>query len=197
MSDDRSVIVHSKRRVFDRFFKIDEADVTFSKIAGAGFIRAKLLVFERGDSAAALLHDVERDCVILTEQFRFPTYDKGPGWLTEPIAGSIEPEETPEHCIRREILEEIGYEAGELEAIGRFYVSPGGTSERVFLFYAPVTQRNLKHAKASGLLQQHENIQRIEVKTAEFIAAALSGRYEDAKLLIAAYWLALKLHNCA
>ena len=96
------------------------------------------LVFERGDSAAALIHDVERDVIVLAEQFRIATYDKGPGYIVEAMAGSVEEDEEPEDCIRREMMEEVGYQAGKLFLVANGYVSPGSSSERIFLYYAPV-----------------------------------------------------------
>lgn len=192
--EDRVVIVHSKRRVYDGFFKIDEAELSHSRLGGEGMIEhVKRLVFERGDSAAALIHDTERDVIVLTEQFRFPAFDKGPGWLIEPIAGSIEVNETPDACIRREMMEEVGYEADTLEFIARFYVSPGGTSERIIVYYAPVTPANLKDPNASGLLAQQEDVGRVEVKVDDFLKNIDNGVYEDGKLLVAGLWLRNRL----
>ena len=71
-------------------------------------------------------------------QFRYSTYEKGPGWLLETVAGVIEPVEAPEAVARRELLEEAGYRVGELESVGCFYLTPGGSSERIYLFFAEV-----------------------------------------------------------
>ncbi|MBC7767949.1 MAG: NUDIX hydrolase [Phycisphaerales bacterium] len=185
------VRVRHRREVFNRFFKIVEAEFDQPKLDGSGMIKnVKRLVFERGDSAAALVHVTDRDVVVLTEQFRFPTFDKGPGVIVEPMAGSIEANESPEACLRREMLEEIGYKAGVLKKIAHFYVSPGGTSERIFLYYAPVTSADLVNPDASGVAHEHEDIRRFEVPTKRFIDDALNGRMQDAKLLIAGLWLA-------
>ncbi len=151
------------------------------------------LVFERGDSAAALLHDPGRDIVLLTEQFRMPTYEKGPGWLLEVAAGTVEPSETPDACIIRELREEIGYEVDAVELIARFYVSPGGTSERIFLYYASVSANMLKDHAASGVASQQEDVKRVEIPTREFLDMAARHQIEDAKTLIAALWLHLRI----
>lgn len=186
-----AVKVRQRREVFNRFFKIVEAEFDQPRLDGSGVIKnVKRLVFERGDSAAALVHVTDRDVVVLTEQFRFPTFDKGPGVIVEPMAGSMEKGESPEDCLRREMLEEIGYQAGKLTKIAHFYVSPGGTSERIFLYYAPVTSADLIDPNASGVAHEHEDIRRFEVPTKRFIEDALSGRMEDGKLLIAGLWLA-------
>jgi ADP-ribose pyrophosphatase len=190
---ERVVVVHRKTRLLDAFLKVDNYEVTYSRVSGEDFIRnQKLLVMERGDSAAALIHVVDRDVVILTEQFRLPTYAKGPGWLVETVAGSImdgaDGGETPEECIRREMLEEVGYRAGELRLISSFYASPGGSSERVFLFYAPVHARDLIAPAASGLAEIQEDIRRIELPMGEFMERCKTGGFQDAKLIIAGLW---------
>jgi len=186
-----AVKVRQRREVFNHFFKIVEAEFDQPKLDGSGVIKnVKRLVFERGDSAAALVHVVDRDVVVLTEQFRFPTFDKGPGVILETMAGSISPGEDPAECIRREMMEEIGYQAKKLEKIAHFYVSPGGTSERIFLFYAPVTTADLVDPNASGVAHEHEDIRRVEIPTKRFIEDAVRGRLLDAKTLLAGLWLA-------
>ena len=189
-----AVKVHHRREVFNRFFKIVEAEFDQPRLDGSGVIKnVKRLVFERGDSAAALVHVTDRDVVVLTEQFRFPTFDKGPGFILEAMAGSISEGEAPEDCIRREMLEEIGYDAKTLEKIAHFYVSPGGTSERIFLYYAPVTSADLVNPDACGVADEHEDIRRVEVPVKTFIEDAKNGAIEDGKLLVAGLWLATRV----
>jgi nudix-type nucleoside diphosphatase (YffH/AdpP family) len=186
----RDVTVHSQERVFDGRYKIDEAVFSFDKASGPGRIeKATRLVFERGDSAAALLHDVERDVVIVSEQFRFATHAKGPGYLIEMIAGSVEAGEAPDACIRRELMEEVGYRVGKLDLIGRFYASPGASSERIFLYYARVRPEDLVDPAASGVAADDEDVRRIELPRTEFLARLDEGAFEDAKLAVAGYWL--------
>jgi ADP-ribose pyrophosphatase len=185
--------VHARKRVFDDFFKIDAVTFSVSGYGGGKLENVARLVFERGDSAAALIHDTERGVVILTEQFRIATLEKGPGWLIEAAAGSIDEGETPEACIKREIREEIGYDVKKLTPIARFYVSPGGTSERIFLYYAPVKPRQLVDAKARGLASEHEDVERVELPLEDFFRRLERGAFEDAKLLVAAWWLRARL----
>lgn len=191
-SEPRAVIVQEKRRVFDGFFKIDRALVSYRDEFGAAEA-VPIEVFERGDSVGAMLHDPVRGVVILTEQFRYPTYEKGPGWMIEIVAGSIEEGETAEDCIRREMREEIGYEIDALEFISRFYVSPGGASERIFLFYCAVNETHLKDPAARGLAHQNERVSRIEMPEEEFFSAIETGVVQDAKSIVAGLWLRRKL----
>ena len=183
-----NVVVHEKKRVFDGFFKIDRAVVSYDGEHGR-VENAPFEVFERGESAAVLLHHVKRNQVIFTEQFRFPTYEKGPGWMLEVAAGSIDPGETPEECVRREVREELGYEIEALRFIARFYVSPGGSSERVHLYYCAVADGDWKDPEAHGLASAHEQVTRVVWEVGEFCDAAENGQFQDAKSIIAALWL--------
>ncbi len=187
----RKVEIQHTQVVFDHVFKIQEAAVRFQKFNGQMSETVQRLVFERGDSAAALLLNRETQKVILINQFRYPTYIKGQGWLYEIVAGSVEEGEQPEACIRREVREEIGYEIKELTHIATFYVSPGGTSERIILFYGEVSSAD-QVSSGGGLASEHEDIEQVELTLPEFWQALADGTIMDAKTLIAAQWLQMR-----
>ena len=134
----KKVEIENKRVLFKDIFTITETNLRFEQFNERMSQPTRRLVFERGDSVAALLLNRDTQHVILIEQFRYPTYEKGPGWLCEVVAGMIDEGEQPEDAMRREIHEEIGYQAHELTHIATFYVSPGGSSERILLYYAEV-----------------------------------------------------------
>ncbi len=185
--------INAKRRVFDGFMKIDELTVSFDRIAGKGRIKGqKRLVLERGDSVAALVHDTDNDVVLLTAQVRVPTIAKGPGVIREVVAGMIDKGEAPEAAMRREIEEEIGYRVPKsaVKKIGTFYVSPGGTSERIILFYAAVKASQRVNHAATGIAHEGEDIKLVKVKRPTFVKQALGGKIDDAKTLVAGLWLA-------
>jgi ADP-ribose pyrophosphatase len=184
----RKVEIQDKHIVFDDVFKIQEATLRFQKFNGQMSEPVRRLVFERGDSAAALLFNRDTQKVILINQFRYPTYEKGQGWLYEVVAGAIDANEQPEESIRREIREEIGYEAKELTHIATFYVSPGGTSERIILFYGEVGDADRVSA-GGGLASEHEDIQLVELTLPDLWRALENGDIVDAKTLVAAQWL--------
>jgi nudix-type nucleoside diphosphatase (YffH/AdpP family) len=188
-----SITLHGKRRVFDRFLKIDEITYAHDRVAGRGRLEnRKRLVMERGDAAAALLHETDTDLILLTRQVRAATIERGPGVMREILAGVIEAGETPQACIRREIMEEIGYRLSKtaLRRIGMFYVSPGGTSERIHLFYAPVASSDRVAPDAHGEASEGEDVVLAKVSRDAFVRQALTGRIDDAKTLIAGLWLA-------
>src|SRR5499426_3897703 len=92
------VKIISRRRVFDDFFKIDEAKLRFERYDGSMSETVRRLNFERGDSAAALLLNTRTRVVYLIEQFMYPTLAKAGGWLQTVVAGMIDRGETPEEA---------------------------------------------------------------------------------------------------
>ncbi|HVY88161.1 MAG TPA: NUDIX domain-containing protein [Hyphomonadaceae bacterium] len=186
----RQVDIKSRRIAFKGRYRIEEVVFDFDRVAGKGRITGvRREIFERGDSAAALIHDVERDVIILTQQFRIATYDKGPGYVLEAMAGSVEDGEKPEACIRREMMEEVGYQAGKLTPVSHAYVSPGASSERIFLFYAPVKTADLVDPDASGLAAEKEDVKRVEFDREEFLDQVEAGKFEDGKIATLGFWL--------
>ena len=182
------VIVQSKKRVFDGFFKIDRVEVLFEgydqKMRGP----VARLVLERGDSVAALILDRDRNEIILVEQFKYPTYEKGPGWIIETMAGIINSGETPEDALRREMREEVGYDTLEYEHIATFYPSGGGSSERVFLYYVEVGSAD-RVGSGGGESAEDEDIREIRMSLEEFTEKLKRGTFVDGKILAAGYWL--------
>ena len=126
--------------------------------------------------------------VYLTEQFKFPTLDKAGGWIVEVVAGTMEAGESAEVTIKREILEEIGFEVETIEPIASFFVSPGSTSERIFLFYAAATDAE-RRSKGGGLASEAEDINVLEWPLEDFLSKVKTGELQDAKTIVAGYWL--------
>ena len=81
-------------------------------------------------------YDPVRDTVMLVEQFRFGPHARGDArsWSLEPIAGRIDPFETPEVAVRREAAEEARLSLHALHRIGRYYVSPGAVTEYLITY---------------------------------------------------------------
>jgi nudix-type nucleoside diphosphatase (YffH/AdpP family) len=187
-----NVVIKGVHRILDAFFKVDAAQIEFE-----GFDhnmvapKFELLNFERGDAVAALVHLIPTDEILLVEQFRYPTYKKTGGWIYELVAGMLKDGENPEMAIVRELLEEAGYEAGETQHVMTFYVSPGGTSERIHLYYIPVFPSDEK-SSGGGLEEEGESIRRFVVQLDEATKMVESGEIKDAKTIVAIQWLQLR-----
>ena len=74
--------------------------------------------YDRGNGATILLYNKEQKTVILTKQFRLPTFINGnpTGMLVEACAGLLD-KDNPEDCIRRETEEETGYKIRDVRKI--------------------------------------------------------------------------------
>jgi ADP-ribose pyrophosphatase len=180
--------LRGRRRLLDDFFKVDELRVVVERYDGTRSAELRRLVFERGDAVAALVRHRDSGRLLFTEQFRAPTLEKGPGWLLEVMAGMIDAGEAPAAALARELREELGYDLLHAEPIGTFYVSPGGSSERIWLYYAEVADAT-RAGPGGGVANEQEDIRIVEMTDAEARAALDGGRLPDAKSIIGLQWL--------
>jgi ADP-ribose pyrophosphatase len=182
------VEVRGRRRLFDDFFKIDEAEVSCERADGSMTPPARRLVFERGDSVAAVVYHRDSDSLLFTEQFRYPTVGKGSGWLLEVVAGMIDGGESPETALRREIAEELGFALTRCEPVATFFVSPGGSSERIWLYYAEVGESG-RIGSGGGIAAEQEEIRIVRMSKSAAGEALRQGALADAKTIIGVQWL--------
>jgi len=190
------IIVKEIQRIFDNFFKIDRAVIQFEKFDGSMTDDIVRLNFNRGQSVAVLLVNLQKQTVIMIKQFRFPAYiaDSPDPWLLEIIAGMQEHEDDPLTTARKEIFEEVGYVVENLQLIHTIFPSPGGTSEKIILYYAEVTD-DQKKSPGGGLQEEGEDILIVELPIREAIFLLNSGKIEDAKTIIALQWLKERINN--
>lgn len=190
----RRVEIIRKAPIFAGFFQIEEAHLRYERYDGTMSAEVTRLNLQRGDAAAVIVHDPAADTVVMVEQFRYPTYANGPGWLLELPAGVVEPgkDSDPAATMRRELEEEIGYHLVDLRLLYTFYLSPGGSSERAFLYYAPASPSD-KLSAGGGLISEHEDIRVLTLSTADVLARMKAGDIQDAKTLIGLQWLELYL----
>ena len=187
------VRVLEQSREYDGFFKIDRAVLQYEKFNGEMSEEVTRLDFNRGNTVAVLLYDEDKDSVILVKQFRYSAYvNDGPGWILEIVAGIIDEGRDAVSVARAELMEEAGYEVDDLEFISRFYVSPGGTSERIDL-YLGLTHRRID--SGGGKPDEGEDTQVVEMPFDEAMKMAESGEICDAKTIIALQWLKLRKMN--
>ncbi len=132
----RDVEVLEHKRAHLNFFGIEEARLRFRRFDGtmsAPMERSAQMV---GDAAVVLPYDPRRDQVLLIQQFRAPVFlagDPAP-WVWEPVAGLVDPGESPEQTARREAVEEAGLTLDRLEPAGKSFASTGSSGEFLHLF---------------------------------------------------------------
>jgi ADP-ribose pyrophosphatase len=177
--------IQEEKTIFDQFFKIKEAKIEHDSFHGEQ-VEVTRLCFERGDSVAIVLFEKDTDSFLFTKQFRYPAI-KEDGWIVELTAGSIDHGEEPEMAVRREVEEEIGYGINELEFLYSFFVSPGGTSERIFLFYAEVNSTQ-KLLEGGGKFSEKEDIELVKIKRKYLEEKLKNNLFRDAKTIIGVQW---------
>ncbi|MCF2504053.1 GDP-mannose pyrophosphatase NudK [Dyadobacter sp. CY107] len=140
--------------------------------------------YDRGNGAVILLFNREKQTVILTRQFRIPTYVNGneTGMLIEACAGLLD-RDNPEDCIRRETEEETGYMINAVEKIFEAYMSPGSVTEILYFFVAEYSDE-MKVSEGGGSEQEQENIEVMELHFNEALRMVKSGEIKDAKTIM-------------
>ena len=148
--------------------------------------------YDRGNGAAILLYNQTQKTVILTRQFRLPTYVNGnaSGMLIEACAGLLD-EDNPEDCIRRETEEETGYQVQDVEKVMEAYMSPGSVTEILYFFIAAYS-KEMKIHEGGGVAEEHENIEVLELPFTEAYGMIQSGEIKDAKTIMLLQYLKLQ-----
>ncbi|ADP70603.1 NUDIX hydrolase [Rhodomicrobium vannielii ATCC 17100] len=197
------VTISEHSRVLDLFFKVDDYAVSHERLDGAMSEPRSTLVFERGDAVGALLYDPERRKIITVRQFRLPVHlrEPGRGWMVEAVAGMLNTtdggeSETPYDCVMRETQEETGYQLTRLTPVGKYYSSPGGSTEIIHLYYAEVRTVD-QTEKGGGNAAEGEDIEIVEFAIDEFFDRLVAGEFQDPKLIIAGQWLMARRGNLA
>ena len=188
--DERRVDLVERVLAFDGYFKIIRYRLQHSLFEGGMSPEITREVFERGQAAAVLPYDPKMDQVVLIEQFRPGAYGvNADPWLIEIVAGIIEPNEQIEDVARREAREEAGLVLSELKPIGKYFVSPGGTTETVSVFIGRVSSG--VSAGFFGLAAEGEDIKVHVVKYETAMAWLAKGKINVLATIVALQWLAL------
>ncbi|WP_461482105.1 NUDIX domain-containing protein [Porticoccus sp.] len=185
---DADVEVLERQTVFQGFFKMARLRLRHRLFAGGWSKPIVRELFERDACVGVLLYDPQRSLVGLTEQFRIGVLGaRQSPWLFEVVAGMAEPDEDLEDVARREIWEEAGIRAGELIPICDYWTSPGGSSERMYLFCALVDLSNA--GGLYGLDHESEDIRLHVLPEDQVFEWFDKGRYNNAATTISLMWL--------
>jgi len=157
------------------FFRLDAYNLSHDCFDG-GSITVRRELLERGDAVAMLLYDPDCDEVLLIEQFRIGPAVRGDNaWLIEIVAGMIDEGEEAEAAARREAVEEAGYEPYRIEHLGRYYSTPGGSTERIDLYLGLIDKRK-PVGDGGGMKHEHEDIRPFWISRAEAMQWLAEGR---------------------
>lgn len=148
--------------------------------------------YDRGNGAVILLYNTSTKNVILTKQFRMPTYINGntDGMLIEACAGLLD-NDHPEECIKRETEEETGYKISKVEKVFEAYMSPGSVTEILHFFIAEYSSE-MKITNGGGLEEEGEDIEVLEIDIEKALGMIDSGEIKDAKTIMLLQHVRLK-----
>ena len=138
--------------------------------------------YDRGNGATILLHNPAADTVILTRQFRLPTFVNGnpTGMLIEACAGLLD-DEHPDAAILRETEEETGYRLTAVRKVLEAYMSPGSVTERLFFYLAEYSAAT--EQRGGGGIEEEE-IEVLELPLTQALAMVATGEIQDGKTII-------------
>ncbi|MDX1781312.1 MAG: NUDIX domain-containing protein [Thalassovita sp.] len=189
--DETAVIGHSRQRPYARYFAVEEQRLQFRKFNGEMSEEVLRAAFVSPDAALVLPYDARRDRVLLLEQFRMGPWVRGDHcpWQLEPIAGRVDPGETPEDCARREAREEAGLELQALELIHRGYPSPGCMSE-YFHIYLGLADLPDQVAGVAGVDTEQEDIRGHILSFDNAMEMLDAGQLRVTPMALALVWLA-------
>lgn len=147
--------------------------------------------YDRGNGATILLYNKEQETVILTRQFRLPTFINGneSGRLIETCAGLLD-NDNPEDCIRRETEEETGYKISQVQKVFEAYMSPGPVTEILHFFIAEYA-KEMKLTEGGGLEHEEENIEVLELNITQAIDMIETGKTKDGKTIMLLHYMKL------
>jgi nudix-type nucleoside diphosphatase (YffH/AdpP family) len=167
----------------DNWYLLNKVTYNFTPENGEPEIQRRE-VYDRGNGAAILLYNKEKQTVILTRQFRLPTFLNGneSGMMIEVCAGLLD-EKNPEDCIKRETEEETGYRIHEVKKVFEAYMSPGAVTEILYFFTAEY-QPEMKVSDGGGLATEHEYIEVMELPFEQAMTMIYNGEIKDAKTIM-------------
>lgn len=185
-----AVEIVRRESCFSGFYRLERVHLRHRQFSGEMGPLLSRELFVRHDAVCVLPYDPLEDRVVLIEQFRVGSMGKCANpWLLELVAGLIDKDEEPEQVARREAIEEAGLELGALRPINRYFPSPGGSDELVYLYLGRCDSEGA--GGVHGLADEGEDIRVHVLPFEEAVQAVRDGRINNAATIIALQWLAL------
>ncbi|EFM24938.1 nudix-type nucleoside diphosphatase, YffH/AdpP family [Peptoniphilus duerdenii ATCC BAA-1640] len=164
--------------------EIIERTIKSEKVYSGKILSVKLSTVELPDQKYSkreiVLHDnavavvaIHDDKILLVKQYRI-SVDK---IIYEVPAGMIEHDENPKDAALRELEEETGYRAKNIEYLTEFYSTPGFCTEKLSIFYA----KDLEFVGQN--LDEGENLEVVEMPLEETMSMIESGEIMDGKTI--------------
>jgi GDP-mannose pyrophosphatase NudK len=190
MNNDRVKIINTEI-LSKNWYTLKKVTFDYQHTNGT-WIQQSREAYDRGNGATILLYNLSSKTVILTQQFRLPTYINGnpTGMLIETCAGLLDLD-NPEDCIRRETEEETGFKIREVKKIYEAYMSPGSVTEILYFFIAEYS-KDMQLSEGGGV-DVHEDINVLELSFKKAIDMISNGEIKDGKTIMLLQYL--QIHN--
>lgn len=168
-------------------FKVVESDIIFS---GKVFdIQIDKIQYDSGNTAPreVVLHNggsvvvavTNENKIIIVKQYRYP-FNK---WMLELPAGKIDKDEDPLHCAGRELTEETGYKASNIEKLGAISTTPGFCTEMLHIYLATGLTAG-EYAREEG----EEGMEILELPIEEIKNMIMAGEIIDGKTIAGIFY---------
>lgn len=187
----KNVIIRSTEILSDNWYTLRK--ITFDYLSKNGSWQTQSReAYDRGNGAAILLYNKSSQTVIVTQQFRLPTYVNGneTGMLIEACAGLLD-KNNAEDCIRRETEEETGYVVSDVQKIFEAYMSPGSVTEMLHFFIAEYSSA-MKANDGGGVAHEQEEIEVMKIPFSKALQMVDEGEIKDGKTIMLLQYLRLK-----
>lgn len=177
------VKINSTKTLSKNHYILEEIDFDYLNSKG-NWQTQKRESYNRGNGACILLYNKEKKTVILTKQFRMPSYLNGNsnGMLIEVCAGLLDGD-SPKKCIVKEVEEEVGYKIKNPKKVFELYSTPGAVTEKIYYFTASITE-NMKISSGGGLASENEDIEVLEIPFKKALKMIETGEICDAKTVL-------------
>lgn len=181
--NNENIKILSKEILSDNWYTLNKVTFEYAKQDGTREILSRE-AYDRGNGATILLYNKNNQTVILTRQFRLPTYLNGnpSGMLIETCAGLLDLD-NPETAIKRETEEETGYKIKDVKKVFEAYMSPGSVTEILYFFVAEYS-KDMKVSEGGGHHEEQENIEVLELSFSDAIAMITTGEIKDGKTIM-------------
>lgn len=177
------VRVHSVETLSDNWYVLKKTIFDFLRSDGT-WQRQIRETYDRGNGAAMLLYNKAKRTVVLTQQFRYPTYVNGHNDLMIEVPAGILDNDSPEESIRKETMEETGYAVQHATKVFEAYMSPGSVTEKLHFFIAEYEPEQNRHTTGGGLVAEGEDIHTFELDIDEALQKIKNGEIKDAKTIL-------------
>ena len=177
------ITIHEEKILSDNWYTLKKIIFDYKGKNGISVSQSRE-AYDRGNGATILLYNIENKTVILTRQFRLPTYINGneTGMLIETCAGLLD-KDNAEDCIKKETEEETGYKISDVKKIFEAYMSPGSVTEILYFFIAAYTKEQ-KISNGGGNEEENEDIEVIEIPFEKAYNMISTGEIKDGKTIM-------------